>query len=78
MFNGASRNATLDTCVLFFFFYRKFNCVLPENVVDAHDALWLRVLGVVNDCGLSFNPHVASFLGEHSILTGGSLALCKY
>lgn len=36
----------------------KLNSTLPENVVDAHDALGLGVLGVVNDCGLSFDPNV--------------------
>lgn len=47
----------------------------PEDVVDADDALWLRVPAVVNDGSLGLHPHVASVLRQHAVLTTDCLTL---
>lgn len=46
---------------------------LPEDVVDAHDALGLRVAAVIDDGSLSFHPDVAAVLSQHAILTAHRL-----
>lgn len=48
---------------------------LPEDVVDAHDALRLRVAAVINHSSLGFYPDVASVLGQHAVLTAHCLTL---
>lgn len=51
---------------------------LPEDVVDAHDALWLRVAAVVNDRSLGLHPHEAAGLRQHSILAAHRLTLAAH
>lgn len=48
---------------------------LPEDVVDAHDALRLRVATVINHSSLGFYPDVASVLSQHAVLTAHCLTL---
>lgn len=53
----------------------------PEDVVNAHDALRLRVAAVVDDRSLRLHPDVAAVLCQHSILTAHCLtfgAHCRY
>ncbi len=53
-------------------------CTVPEHKVDTDNTLWLGVLVVVDDSGLGFHPHEASFLGQHPVLACADLALCKH
>lgn len=48
---------------------------VPQDVVDAHDALGLGVAAVVDDGALSLHPHVAAVLGQHSVVPADRLAL---
>ena len=48
---------------------------LPEDAVDAHDALGLGVATVVNDRSLSFHPDITSVLSQHTILSSHRLTL---
>ncbi len=52
--------------------------IVPEHKVDTDDTLWLGVLVVIDDSGLSFHPHKASSLGQHPVLACADLALCKH
>lgn len=51
---------------------------LPEDIVNAHNALGLGVATVVDHGSVSFHPDVASSLGEHSVLTTHCLPLGTY
>lgn len=52
--------------------------VLPQDVVNAHDALWLRVAAVVDDCAMRLQPHITTMLGQHPIKTAHNLALSTH
>lgn len=48
---------------------------LPEDIVNAHNALGLGVAAVINNRSLGFYPDEASILRQHSILTAHCLTL---
>lgn len=50
----------------------------PQDIVDTHDALWLRVAATVNDGALSLHPHKAPMLGQHPVMSTHSLSFCAY
>lgn len=50
----------------------------PQDVVDAHDALWVRVAAVVNDGALGLHPHVTPVFGQHTVLSAHCLALSTH
>lgn len=50
----------------------------PQDIVDAHDALWLRVAAAVDDSALSLYPHKTPMLGQHPVLSTHSLPFCAY
>lgn len=52
--------------------------VLPEHVVDADDALRLRVSAVVDDGALRLHPHEAAALRQHAVLTAHYLAFAAH
>lgn len=50
----------------------------PQDIVDTHDALRLRVTTTVNDSAPSLHPHKAPMLGQHPVMSTHSLAFCTY
>lgn len=52
--------------------------ISPHNVVHTHNALWLRVLRIIYDSRLSFNPDIATSFGKHPVLSCGDLSFSKH
>lgn len=51
---------------------------LPQHIVHTHYALWLRILSVVYNSCLSFNPDIATLFGQHSVLSCCHLSFCEH
>ena len=51
---------------------------LPEHVVDAYDALFLRVLRVADERGARLHPRVAALLVHQAEVVGHHLALVQH
>lgn len=51
---------------------------LPYNIIYTYNALWLRVLSVIYDSCLSFNPDISSSFGKHPVLSCGDLSFSKH
>lgn len=51
---------------------------VAQHIVDADDALRLRVAAVVDDGALSLQPHEAATLGQHAVVAADRLALTAH
>ena len=51
---------------------------LPHDIIYTYNALWLRVLSVIYDSCLSFNPDISTSFGKHPVLSCGDLSFSKH
>ncbi|GFY39784.1 hypothetical protein TNIN_329301 [Trichonephila inaurata madagascariensis] len=58
--------------------WNKEGSSVPQHVVDAYDALLVRVLGVADDGGAGLEPRVAAILVDEAIIAAHHLTLVDH